>query len=144
VKLPPFGTDVEREVVLAMASIAVDGGADGLTCSNSRPVSETRLGTGLGGLSGAVLVADTPRIVREVWRATGGSVPINACGGISSAEHAVACLEAGAATVQLYTALLYEGPRIVRTITEGLIAAIDGGRLDRAEAGEVPSERNAG
>jgi dihydroorotate dehydrogenase len=144
VKLPPFGTDVEREVVLALAGIAVDGGADGLTCSNTRPVAETRLGSGLGGLSGAALAADTPRIVREVGRATGGSVPINACGGISSAEDAIACLEAGAATVQLYTALLYEGPRIVRTITEGLIAAIDAGRLDRADAVRAPSEPNAG
>ena len=144
VKLPPFGTDVEREVVLAMATIAVDGGADGLTCSNTRPVSETRLGPGLGGLSGAALAVDTPRIVREVGRAIGGSVPINACGGVSSAEDAVACLEAGAATVQLYTALLYEGPRIVRTITEGLLPAIDAGRLDRPEAVGAPPERNAG
>lgn len=144
VKLPPFGTDVEREVVLALAGIAVDGGADGLTCSNTRPIAERRLGTGRGGLSGAALAADTPRIVREVGRATGGSVPINACGGISSAQDAVACLEAGAATVQLYTALLYEGPRIVRTITEGLIAALDRGRLRPAEAVGSPVKRNAG
>jgi dihydroorotate dehydrogenase len=85
-------------------------------------------------LSGAALAADTPRIVREVRRATAGSVPINACGGISSAEDAVASLEAGATTIQLYTSLLYEGPGIVRTITEGLIAAVDGGRLDATDA----------
>jgi dihydroorotate dehydrogenase len=115
-----------------------------LTCSNTRLVADTRLDTGLGGLSGAALAADTPRIVREVGRATGGSVPINACGGISSAEDAVACLDAGATTVQLYTALLYEGPRIVRTITEGLLAAIDRGRPDRPEAVGTPSGRNAG
>jgi dihydroorotate dehydrogenase len=81
--------------------------------------------------------------VREVRRATAGSVPINACGGISSAEEAVACLEAGATTIQLYTSLLYEGPRIVRAITEGLISALDRGRLDAIDAvGSV--ERNAG
>jgi dihydroorotate dehydrogenase len=134
VKLPPFATDVEREVVLALASIAVDGGADGLTCSNSRPVEEGRLGTGRGGLSGAALAADTPRIVQEVRHATAESVPINACGGISSAEDAVACLEAGATTIQLYTSLLYEGPRIVRTITEGLVSALDQGRLHATDA----------
>jgi dihydroorotate dehydrogenase len=144
VKLPPFGTDVEREVVLALAGIAVDRGADGLTCSNTRPVGEDRLGDGRGGLSGAALAADTPRIVREVRRATAGSVPINACGGISSAEEAVACLEAGAATIQLYTSLLYEGPRIVRAIIEGLVAALDRGRLDATDAVASSSERNAG
>jgi dihydroorotate dehydrogenase len=47
-------------------------------------------------------------------------VPIVACGGIGSAADVVACLEAGATTVQLYTALVYEGPTLVATITRDL------------------------
>ena len=45
---------------------------------------------------------------------------INACGGIASAADAAAALDAGADTVQLYTALVYRGPGVVREITAGL------------------------
>jgi dihydroorotate dehydrogenase len=124
VKLPPFTTGVERDVVLALASIAQESGASGLTCSNTRPVQEARLSVGEGGLSGRALWERTPSIVADVRTATGGVMPINACGGISTADEVLACLEAGAATVQVYSALIYEGPRIVGTLTHGLAEAL--------------------
>jgi dihydroorotate dehydrogenase len=124
VKLPPFTTSVERDVVLALASIAQESGASGLTCSNTRPVQEARLSVGGGGLSGRALWGRTPMIVAEVRAATGGVMPINACGGISTADEILACLEAGASTVQVYSALIYEGPGLVGTLTEGLAAAL--------------------
>jgi dihydroorotate dehydrogenase len=120
VKLPPFRTAVERDVVVALARIAVEAGADGLTCSNTRQVADARLSTGRGGLSGRDLFGDTPATVHAVRTATEGAVPIVACGGIGSAADVVACLEAGATTVQLYTALVYEGPTLVATITRDL------------------------
>ena len=132
VKLPSFRTDVEREVVLTLARIAVEGGADGLTCSNTRSVRETRLSTGQGGLSGRALFDRTPEIVSEVLAATGGAVPVAACGGVSSAADALACLDAGASTVQVYTALIYRGPGIVGELTSGLAAALGARRLDDA------------
>lgn len=122
VKLPPFRTDFERDSVLALASIAADGGADGLTCSNTRPVAEPRLAAGKGGLSGRELFADTPRNVEEIRRATG--LPINAGGGVFTSEDARACLEAGATTVQIYTSFIYEGPKIVQRITSGLVGSV--------------------
>jgi dihydroorotate dehydrogenase len=124
VKLPPFRSDAERDAVLAMASVAIGGGADGLTCSNTRLVREPRLSTDQGGLSGRALFDDTPRIVERVVTATRGDVPVNACGGVISAAEARMCLDAGAVTVQLYTALIYQGPRVVRSLTSGLAAAI--------------------
>lgn len=125
VKLPPFRTEVERDVVLALARIAQEGGADALTCSNSRPVADRHLAVGRGGLSGRALSADTPRIVREVRAATGGGVPINACGGIATAEDALACIRAGASTVQVYTGLVYQGPRVAASICSGLLGFLD-------------------
>ncbi|MFM8944732.1 MAG: hypothetical protein ACKOI0_05765 [Actinomycetota bacterium] len=105
-KLPPFRTDTEREVVLALAGIARDGGADGLTCSNTAPVDDAR----------------RPRRQRASGEAaaTGGSLPINACGGIDSPATARAALDAGATTVQLYTGLLHEGPGLPARIVRGL------------------------
>jgi dihydroorotate dehydrogenase len=124
VKLPPFRTEVERGVVLALARIAVEGGADGLVCSNTWPVADRHLSTGRGGLSGAALSPWTPRAVERVRRATDSAVPIVACGGISDAEQALACLRAGATAVQVYTALVYRGPRIVGELTAGIATAL--------------------
>lgn len=124
VKLPPFGTDVEREVVLALARVAHDGGASGLTCSNTRPVLDPRLSVGGGGLSGADLTDATPRIVAEVRASIEGALPINACGGVSDAAGALDCLEAGATTVQIYTSLIYRGPGVVGELTSGLAEAL--------------------
>jgi dihydroorotate dehydrogenase len=47
-------------------------------------------------------------------------LPINACGGIFTAADARACLDAGAATVQVYTGLIYEGPAVASRIIAGL------------------------
>jgi dihydroorotate dehydrogenase len=129
VKLPPFRTDVEREVVLTLARIAVDGGVDGLVCSNTRRVRDSRLSTGEGGLSGRALSADTPRIVAEVATAVGPTVPIVACGGVWSGSDASACLRAGAAAVQVFTALVYRGPGVVGELTSGLTMALSGSSL---------------
>jgi dihydroorotate dehydrogenase len=120
VKLPPYRTAREREAVLALADLSQDAGADGLTCGNTRLVLHHGLSTGRGGLSGRALYVQTVRAVAEVHAATGGALPINACGGITTAAEVRACLEAGATTVQLYTALVYRGPRLIRDLTRGL------------------------
>jgi dihydroorotate dehydrogenase len=104
--------------------VAREAGVTGLTCSNSRPVTEPRLAVGAGGLSGADLSARTPEIVAEVRAATEGALPINASGGISSASQVLACLEAGATTVQIYTSLIFQGPGIVGELTRGLAQAL--------------------
>jgi dihydroorotate dehydrogenase len=120
VKLPPFESRSEREAVLALAAICVEAGVDALTCSNTRAVEDPRLAVGRGGLSGRPLRSATPGIVRAVREATNGAIPINACGGIATAADAAACLEAGAATVQIYTAMLFGGPRTAASIVDGL------------------------
>lgn len=120
VKLPPFATVVEREVVLAQARIAQEAGARGITCANTRAVRDARLARGEGGLSGRALWPGTLEEVAAVREATGGELPVNACGGVFTAEDVLDCLEAGAATVQIYTALIYEGPGIVGDLTRGL------------------------
>ena len=135
VKLPPFATTTERGVVLALAGIAHESGAKGLTCGNSRPVTDARLAAGEGGLSGRPLWDRTPASVAEVVEATGGELAVNACGGIFTAEDASSCLQAGAASVQVYTALVYEGPRLVGELCRGLLGRRRVGRRPRAQPG---------
>jgi dihydroorotate dehydrogenase len=113
-KLPPFSAAEERATVLGLARAAIDAGAAGLVCSNTIPVEEPRLAAGRG--------------VRRGWGAVGApapgrSVPIVACGGIFTPDDVRSCLEAGATAVQLYTGLIYRGPRIVGELTRGLLAA---------------------
>jgi dihydroorotate dehydrogenase len=129
VKLPPFVTEVERRVVLALASIAQEAGADALTCSNTRTVADGRLAAGAGGLSGKALWPHTARIVAEVRAATGETMPVNACGGIFTADDALTCLQAGAATVQVYSALIYRGPGVAGSLARGLSRSLADERL---------------
>jgi dihydroorotate dehydrogenase len=139
VKLPPFTSEVERDVVLALAAVAQASGASGLTCSNTRLVGDPRLSTGTGGLSGKALWERTAPIVAEVRAATGTGFPINACGGISSAADVLACLDAGATTVQIYTAFIERGPGVVGELGRELVAMLrarDGSRVGLAGTAE--------
>jgi dihydroorotate dehydrogenase len=135
VKLPPIG-DHPAEI-MGLARVALNAGASGLTCFNTLPVDEPRLSTARGGLSGPPLTDRTVAGIREVRREVGAALPINACGGVTTAADAMACLEAGATTVQLYTALIYEGPRIVRSINEGLARKL----RDRGTTASLPQVR---
>ncbi|HXJ62945.1 MAG TPA: dihydroorotate dehydrogenase 2 [Actinomycetota bacterium] len=132
VKVPPFtpGRPAERDAIVALAGAAAEAGAAALTCSNTRPVLDARQSVGRGGLSGRPLFDGTLEALEAVRGATG--LPVNACGGITTAADALACLEAGATTVQIYTALIYEGPRVLRDLTAGLANELRGRRTTAA------------
>ncbi len=132
VKLPPFRTEVEREVVLALAAIAREQGADALTISNTLPVRDARVSIGRGGLSGRELLDVTLACVHAVRGAMGPEMPVNACGGISTPADALAAIEAGATTVQVYTGLVFRGPGVVGELTAGLADALRSRRIDLA------------
>jgi dihydroorotate dehydrogenase len=73
-----------------------------------------------GGMSGPPLRALSTDIIRHIYRATGGSLPIIGVGGIDSAESALEKIQAGASLVQVYTGLIYRGPGLLRSINRGL------------------------
>jgi dihydroorotate dehydrogenase len=50
----------------------------------------------------------------------GDGPALAACGGVASADDVSACLDAGATTVQIYTAMIYDGPSVVGELTAGL------------------------
>ena len=60
-------------------------------------------------------------MIKDITSEVGDYMSINACGGISSAEDVRAALTAKANSVQLYTALIYKGPGLVRTIRNHLL-----------------------
>jgi len=63
-------------------------------------------------------------MVAEIVDVIGPDVPVVACGGVFTADDARRCLDAGAVTIQLYTALIYEGPGLSGSLTRGLAATV--------------------
>ncbi|MFN2473941.1 MAG: quinone-dependent dihydroorotate dehydrogenase [Sphingomicrobium sp.] len=102
---------------------AIDSGINALIVANttiSRPPLRSRQKDQQGGLSGAPLKPLALQSLRQFRAAAGGTLPLIAAGGIASADDAFARIRAGASLVQLYTALVYEGPGLARRITAGL------------------------
>ena len=79
-----------------------------------------------GGLSGKPLKPLALDALRKFRRASGGEMPLIGVGGIENADDAWERIRAGASLVQLYSAMVYQGPGIVRRIVRGLA-----GRLER-------------
>ena len=126
VKLPPWLNEPdERRTSLALSETAVSAGADGLVIANTVPVEDARLAVGKGGLSGAPLLENTVRMTAEVAALVGRNASVLSCGGISNAEDAWRMIAAGASGVQLYTAMVYEGPALPGRINRGLLALLD-------------------
>lgn len=120
-KVAPDLEPAEIDAVVKVASGRIDALIIGNT-TLSRPVLRSPLGSEPGGLSGAPLAALALERLRDFRRASGGSLPLVAAGGIASAEQAWARIKAGASLIQLYSALVYQGPGLARTIAKGLPA----------------------
>lgn len=74
-----------------------------------------------GGLSGKPLKNKSTKIIKTIYKKTGGKIPIVGVGGVFTAADAIEKIEAGASLVQLYTGFIFEGPVIVKDINLGLI-----------------------
>jgi dihydroorotate dehydrogenase len=117
--------DLEPADSDAIARIAIDHSLGALIVSNttiSRLALHSRHASEAGGLSGAPLKDLALTRLRDFRRATGGALPLVGVGGIASAEDAWQRIRAGASVVQLYSAMVYEGPGIARRILRGLEA----------------------
>ena len=117
--------DLEPADIDAIARIAIDKQLGALVVSNttiSRPDLRSHHAGEAGGLSGAPLRSLATQRLRDFRKATGGSVPLVGVGGIATAEHAWERIRAGASLVQLYSAMVYEGPGLGARIVRGLEA----------------------
>ena len=115
--------DLEPADIDAIALISLDKRLGALIVSNttvSRPPLRSRHAGEAGGLSGAPLRNLAQQRLRDFRAATGGALPLVGVGGISTAEDAWARIRAGASLVQLYSAMVYEGPGIARHIARGM------------------------
>ena len=103
--------------------VAMSHDVDALIVANttvSRPSLKSRHGGEQGGLSGAPLKELALKALRDFRSASGGQIPLIGVGGIATADDAWERIRAGASLVQLYSAMVYEGPHIAARIARGL------------------------
>ncbi len=125
VKLSP---DLDDAQISPIAKILLDQKIDGIILANTtlaRPTSLPDLfAVEKGGLSGPHLQNKSTAIISRFFTETNGRIPIIGVGGIASAHDAFEKICAGASLIQLYTALVYEGPGLIGRIKAGLAALL--------------------
>ena len=117
---------------------ALQHGIDAIIVANTtvtRPPLRSKHRAESGGLSGEPLKALALEALRQFRSASGGAIPLIAAGGITSVDDAWDRIRAGASLVQLYSAMVYEGPGLARRIAKGLVGKLaEAGFASIAEA----------
>ncbi|WP_262031530.1 quinone-dependent dihydroorotate dehydrogenase [Microvirga sp. Mcv34] len=131
--------DITLDTLDAIVTTALKRGIDGLTVSNTtiaRPDSlkERALAAETGGLSGKPLFVPSTKLLAETFLRVERKIPLIGVGGVDSAEAAWAKIRAGASLVQLYSAMVYNGPGLIGDIKRGLLQVLQTEKttLDRA------------
>ncbi len=119
--------DLSEAELADVAEVAEARGIDGIIATNttlSRDGLKSAHAGEAGGLSGAPVFERSTEVLGQLRRLSGGRVPLVGVGGIRSAKGAYAKIRAGASLVQLYTAMIYEGPSLGARINQGLAALL--------------------
>ncbi|MHC3994069.1 quinone-dependent dihydroorotate dehydrogenase [Thiomicrolovo sp. ZZH C-3] len=114
--------DMTPEQAVALATLAVEKGADGIIATNTTiDYSLVAQPKSIGGLSGKVLKEKSFAIFEAVAKELFGKTVLVSVGGIDSAEEAYRRIKAGASLVQIYSALIFKGPELIGDINRGLV-----------------------
>ncbi|MBT3237305.1 MAG: quinone-dependent dihydroorotate dehydrogenase [Rhodospirillaceae bacterium] len=130
-KIAPDLTDEDKSDI---AQVVLELGIDGLIATNTtiaRP--DGLLGPSVaqtGGLSGKPLMEPSTRMLADMYRLTDGKLPLIGVGGIASGDDAYRKIRAGASLVQLYSALVYQGPGLVNRIKRRLVELLKADGFD--------------
>ena len=120
--------DLIREEIGMIVEASLAHHIDALIVSNTTLERPATLKSGFageaGGLSGAPLKPFAQKALEAAAEASAGRLPLIAVGGIESGADAWARVRAGASAVQVYSALIYEGPGLVGAIKRDLAARL--------------------
>ena len=133
VKISP---DSSSHDLLRSVDAAVEGGASGVIATNttvSRPPIQGRFATEAGGLSGAPLKSTANAVCKALYQHLRGRLPIVGVGGIFTADDAYERIRSGATLIQVYTALVYEGPGMIQRVLTGLALRLASDGMSRIE-----------
>ncbi len=121
---PDLGDEQLRDIAL----MSLANNVNGLIISNTTLKRPNTLRSSykneLGGLSGKPLFLDSTLILKKIYTLTNGQIPLIGVGGISNGNECYEKIKAGASLVQLYTALVYQGPKVISKIMRELNSLI--------------------
>ncbi len=116
--------DLDEAHIRDLSQVFLNGGLDGLIATNTTldrdRVSGHPRADEAGGLSGRPVFEKSTAVLKQFAGHLGGRIPVIGVGGISSLEDAREKILAGADLVQIYTAFIYQGPRLVRQLAKEL------------------------
>jgi dihydroorotate dehydrogenase len=119
--------DLDTAAIDGIVRAAIDNRLDAIIMGNttiSRPPLRSPHADQTGGLSGAPLATLARQRLADVRSASGSGIALIAAGGIDSGAEAYARIRAGASLVQIYSALVFEGPGLARRILADLDACL--------------------
>jgi len=117
-KLAP---DMSAAQAIALCECAVQSGASGIIINNtSIDYSLSPNARDFGGLSGRLITEKSRELFAQVARELFGRTILISCGGIDSAQEAYERIKSGASLVQIFTAFIFKGPFVAKSINEGL------------------------
>ena len=129
VKVAP---DLTFEALDEILELVAPRGLAGVVATNttiSRPeTSDAELGriyAESGGLSGKPLHKRSTEVIRHLYQRSQGKLFIIGVGGVFTAQDAWEKITAGASLLQIYTALVYEGPGVVSQLVRGLATHLE-------------------
>ena len=120
IKLSPTVSDIDLRAACALCSPPRVTGAAKATQPFAGLVLTNTIPTDLGGISGQPLRAPSVAVLRQARGLLASEVPLISVGGISGVSELRQRLDAGATAVQIYTALVYEGPGLISRMVKGL------------------------
>lgn len=125
VKIAPDATDDDLDdIVFVCRDLKLDGIIVGNTTLSRPPSLRSSRRGETGGLSGAPLTTLSTDVLRKTARRVERQFPLIGCGGVGSGADAYAKIRAGATLVQLYSAMVYEGPPLIPRIKDELAALL--------------------
>ncbi len=117
-KLAP---DMSADQAIALCECAVQSGASGIIINNtSVDYSLSPNARDFGGLSGRLITEKSRKLFAQVARELFGRTILISCGGIDSAQEAYERIKSGASLVQIFTAFIFKGPFVAKSINEEL------------------------
>lgn len=121
VKIAP---DLSDEEIEHIAELLLEFGIDGVIATNTTiardKVQGHPYGNEAGGLSGAPVKKCSTAVVKGLAAELNGKLPIIAAGGILSGDDAREKIQAGASLVQVYSGLIYKGPKLIEDILKAI------------------------
>jgi dihydroorotate dehydrogenase len=121
VKIAPDLTDQE---IVDMSNSLINAKIDGVIATNTtldrKEVLGQQYAEEMGGLSGAVLTAKSQAVSEKLVEVIAGRIPVVGVGGIHSGKSAKARIETGSTLIQVYTSLIYQGPKVIKEILDAI------------------------